>query len=74
MARFLFDHRTFGPRDGFAGRYRSDLQMDDKPRYATGPRRMFKLPWIFRFAGYCLMAVFGILVAFIAWLLMMVLG
>jgi hypothetical protein len=74
MARSLFDHRTFRPRDGFAERYRSDLHMADRPRYATGPRLMFQLPWIFRFAGYFLMAAFGILVAFTAWLLMMVLG
>ena len=74
MARSLFDHRTFEPRDGFPGRERSDLQMADRPRYATRPRRMSQLPWIFRFAGYFLMAAFGILVPFIAWLLMMVLG
>jgi hypothetical protein len=63
MARSLFNARSVTKRS-------TDFEEDDWPRLRpTEVRRRRKLPWIFRFVGYHLAAAFGIVVAFIGWLL-----
>lgn len=78
MARSLFNLSTLtrGNRSGFAGRYQPEFEEDDYPRAritldGAGRKRRIKLPWIYAFIGYHLAAVFGVIVAFIAWLIMM---
>jgi hypothetical protein len=70
MPRSLFKVSTLiRPRRGFTGRFTPEFQEDDWPRERyreSAPRR--KLPWIWKFIGYHLAAAFGIIVAFVAWL------
>jgi hypothetical protein len=78
MARSLFNISTLtrGSRNGFAGRYEPDFEPEEWPQRTrlteTSQRRgRIKLPWIFRYVGYHLMAALGIVIAFIVWLLVM---
>jgi hypothetical protein len=72
MARSLFNFSTLRQKSGFAGRYRAVFEEDEWPpaRYVDStPRSRFKWPWIYKFIGYHLMAALGIVLGFVAWLI-----
>jgi hypothetical protein len=73
MARSLFNVRSvvgLNRAVGFQGRYRPEFGDDPAAGRRADPAQR-RLPWIFWFLGYHLMAAFGIAIAFVAWLILM---